>query len=101
MEYGQQIKGQISFIGDFQVFKFVGQAGESIAVNMYQEGAASLYPYVRFFDPNNNQLNDAHSEVSSDQLLASTLNVSGTYTIVLSGWGNTTGGYRLWVEKKK
>ena len=98
--YGQEAKGQIVFAGDYQDWKFSGQAGDIITIRMFEDGGASLSPYVQLFDPSGTRVSsdsgDWEARIANYMLV-----FSGTYTIRASGgtYSGTTGGYRLSLNK--
>ena len=98
--YGQEVTGQIALTGDYQDWKFVGQAGDVVTIRMSQYGGASLFPHVELLDPSGTIVssNDGTPEASIENYA---LTSSGTFTIRASGlYGNYTGGYKLDLELK-
>jgi hypothetical protein len=103
--YGQQVTGRILVTGDYDVWRFSGQAGEVITIRLLQEGGATLPPKVVLLDPSgalegsmcvSSGYNKGEARLENHKL-----KFSGTYTIHASGcFGSSAGGYRLMLERR-
>jgi curved DNA-binding protein CbpA len=101
MTYGQSVTGQIEFSGDYENWKFSGQAGDIITIHIIQNGSASLEPNIQLFDSSGTQISsgDLQYPYKDTSIKSFKLTFSGTYTIRAVGYYNTIGSFQLTLTK--
>jgi hypothetical protein len=93
IKYGQEVTGSIAKSGDYQDWKFTGQAGDIITIHMVEDGGASLYPQVYLLDPSGSSVKEGDGSAEA-WIKNYTLGFSGIYTLRAEGY-YSTGGYKL------
>ena len=97
--YDPSYSGLIGFSGDTDTFTLSVDPGQTISVVVKPTDAA-LQPSVQLFDPGNGLIGSSlAAAVGMNAFISATPtgNATGTYTIVVSGQGATTGSYTLQV----
>ncbi|MEL1250731.1 PPC domain-containing protein [Aurantiacibacter gilvus] len=97
--YGASERGSIC--GSENLYTFMGEAGQMVEIAMIAEGD-DLDPYLELRDAAGETIasNDDGGD-SLNSLLRHTFEESGTYTIVATSYGDTTGDYRLRVRSQR
>lgn len=98
--YGARETGTIMDEGDEHLFSFNAVAGQSIEVALLDEGG--LDPYLTLRDPSGEDiLSDDDGGMGLNSAMRHTFEDDGTYTIVASGFGASTGDYTLRVRDQR
>ncbi|WP_120078121.1 PPC domain-containing protein [Aurantiacibacter odishensis] len=99
VSYGARETGTL--MGGEHLFTIRGKAGESVEVALIATDD-SLDPYLELRDPAGESVasdDDGGGDLNS--LLRHTFTQDGTYTIVATGFGESTGAYRLRVREQR
>ncbi|APE28306.1 PPC domain-containing protein [Aurantiacibacter gangjinensis] len=98
--YGARETGTILDSGDENLFTFRAAAGDMIEVALLSEG--ELDPYLTLRDASGGDiLTDDDGGQGFNSYLRHTFEDAGTYTIVASGFGSSTGDYTLRVRDRR
>ncbi len=97
--YGASENGSIC--GAENLYTFAGEAGQTVEIAMIAE-SDDLDPYLELRDADGETVafNDDGGD-SLNSLLRHTFEESGTYTVVATSYGGTTGDYRLRVRSQR
>lgn len=97
--YGSTERGAIC--GAENLYTFAGEAGQTVEIAMIAE-SDELDPYLELRDANGETVafNDDGGD-SLNSLLRHTFEDSGTYTVVATSYGDSTGDYRLRVRSQR
>lgn len=94
--YDRTVEGTIGFAGDADTFTISLDAGQRISV-LLSPSDSTLQPTVVVRGPGNVLLGSATAAGAGQRALLNTLPAAtaGTYTVIVSGAGGTTGGYSV------
>ena len=103
LDLGQRATGRISFPGEEDQFRLDAVAGTKITATAKIAKGSTLVPAIAVIDPGGNAVDvAAFVKISkkSAALKKFVTNASGTWTVVVSGTGGTTGDYGLKTKGK-
>ncbi len=92
---GQTVNDTLEFTGDGEAYRFDGTAGA--IVTAFADNSATGGLQMKIFDPNGDEIASKFSLSGGfdTEISDLTLPVDGTYTVLLEGYGDSTGNYAL------
>lgn len=98
--FDQTVEGWLSNFIPWETYCFTASAGQWISVRMFSlDTTATLDPYVKLYDPDGRLIyQDDDGAVANAAFFSYRLPVSGTYRLVATRYGPTSGDYRLRLE---